>query len=121
MFFITSISQRRLTLPVVRVPSHTSAIIVCREVKTNPKMLRTESKAAPESVTCFPHYDYGSSEHTMEKKSRIPAEEPGKRFDSWTSHLNQRFGDIETENRTNQRAVVPNLFLLPKNASGMLV
>ena len=49
MFFITSVSQRRLTLPVVRVPSHTSAIIVCREVKTNPKMLRTESKAAPES------------------------------------------------------------------------
>ena len=66
---LCDISQSLLTLPVAMVSDHIS--VMCFDVKVNPKMPRTKSKAVPEGNGSFPPNKAGSGELTMAKPDRL--------------------------------------------------
>ena len=76
---------------------------MCSNVEADPKMLRAEGKAVPEGNGPFLHDDYGSGGLPMEEIYRIFKEELDKCFDAAINHFDQRFGNMEEENKIAQR------------------
>ena len=76
---------------------------MCFYVEVCPKILRTKSKAVLKGNNYIPQDIFVFGGLTMEEIDRVFAEELDKYFDRKRGHIDQRFENMEKENKNNQR------------------